>query len=187
MKSFKEQLIENNYLVIDNFVDENYAKTLYKLFKKDSEQNPEVFINDKQCPNSLAFYDWRWFLELLVERTSILNQILEEPLLPTYSYARIYKKGEILEKHTDRESCEISVSVHLDGDGTPWDIFFTKPNGESVALSLKSGQAVVYLGCISEHWREAFNGEHYGQVFLHYVKSRGSNWIYYFDKYKDFK
>ena len=30
-------------------------------------------------------------------------------LLPTYSYARTYKKGDILKRHKDRPSCEIST------------------------------------------------------------------------------
>ena len=31
-------------------------------------------------------------------------------LIPTYSYARIYKKGDILKRHKDRPSCEISTT-----------------------------------------------------------------------------
>ena len=34
-------------------------------------------------------------------------------LLPTYSYARIYKKGDILKRHKDRPSCEISATINL--------------------------------------------------------------------------
>jgi hypothetical protein len=31
-------------------------------------------------------------------------------LIPTYSYARIYKKGDVLHRHKDRFSCEISTT-----------------------------------------------------------------------------
>ena len=34
-------------------------------------------------------------------------------VLPTYTYARIYKTGDILERHKDRPSCEISTTVNL--------------------------------------------------------------------------
>jgi hypothetical protein len=178
----KNQLIENNYLIIDNFIDPDRAKGLYKLFKDDSQKYPNIFQHDEQCPKSLALYDWRWFVELLVEKCNFMSEIMQEPMLPTYSYARVYANGEVLKKHKDRPACEISVTCHLDSDGTDWEIYFTKPNGQEVSAILKPGQAVIYLGCLSEHWREAFTGEHYGQVFLHYVRSRAENWDCYFDK-----
>ena len=32
-------------------------------------------------------------------------------LIPTYSYARIYKNGDELKRHKDRPSCEISTTL----------------------------------------------------------------------------
>lgn len=42
-------------------------------------------------------------------------------LIETYSYARIYKKGDILHRHKDRASCEISTTLNL--GGPQWPIF----------------------------------------------------------------
>ena len=36
--------------------------------------------------------------------------LIGKEVLPTYSYARLYTEGEILSKHKDRPSCEISVT-----------------------------------------------------------------------------
>lgn len=178
----RELLDRDNYVVIDDFIPAEKAAEYYEVFKSDSKKFPEVFSKDPQCPKSPAIYDYRWFVELLVDRTPTMSMILGEPALPTYSYARIYTKGEILEKHIDRPACEVSVTLHLGSDGTEWPIYFTKPDGTIASATLKPGQAVVYSGIISEHWRTKFKGTHYGQVFLHYVKSRGENWICYFDK-----
>ncbi len=108
-------------------------------------------------------------------------------VVPTYSYARIYKKGDILKRHKDRPSCEISTTINLGGD--PWPIFIDptgsdnvideyknihKPNapmGERVDLEI--GDMLIYEGCKLEHWREPFEGEHCGQVFLHYNDKNG--------------
>jgi len=182
--SLRQQLLDNNYLVIDNFISEEKAKELYKRFKNEANTNPQAFSHDSQCPKSLAMYDFRWFVELLIDKISFMSKVLEEPMFPTYSYARIYANQEVLEKHKDRHACEVSVTLHLDGDGTEWPIWFTKPNGDQVSYNLKSGQAIIYLGMISEHWREAFQGQEHGQVFLHYVRGRGENWMCYFDKFK---
>jgi hypothetical protein len=182
--SLRKQLLDNNYLVIDNFITEDKAKELYRIFKNEANTNPQAFAHDPQCPKSLAIYDFRWFVELLIDKIPFMSEVVEEPMFPTYSYARIYANQEVLKKHKDRNACEISVTLHLDSDGTEWPIWFTKPNGEQVSYSLKSGQAVIYLGMISEHWRDAFQGQEYSQVFLHYVRGRGENWMCYFDKYK---
>lgn len=182
--SLKQQLLDNNYVVIDNFITEEKAKELYKWFKNEANTNPQSLVYDPKCPKSLCIYNFRWFLELLIEKTPFMSEILEEPMFPTYSYARIYANQEILTKHKDRHACEVSVTLHLDSDGTEWPIWFTKPNGEQVSYSLKSGQAVIYLGMISEHWRDEFLGQEYGQVFLHYVRGRGENWMCYFDKFR---
>jgi hypothetical protein len=182
--SLKNQLYENNYLVVNNFISEDKAKNLFNKFKEESEKNPEAFSNDPQCPKSMAMYNFRWFLELLIEKIPFMSELLEEPMFPTYSYARIYANGEVLKPHLDRPSCEISVTVHLDSDNTEWPIYFTKPNGDVVSCNLKKGQAVVYLGRISSHWRDEFKGQEYGQVFLHYVRGHGENWTCYFDRYQ---
>jgi len=179
-----DQLIQNNYLLIDDFIKPERAAHLYAKFKDDAGRYPSDFIQDEQCPKSRAIYDRRDFLGLLVEKTPFMTETLQEPMIPTYSYARIYANGEVLARHTDRPACECSVTIHLGSDGTPWPIGFTKPSGEQVEIELKPGQGVIYLGCISEHWREAFTGQHYGQVFLHYVRLNEENWDCYFDKKK---
>jgi hypothetical protein len=182
--SLRQQLLDNNYVVIDNFISQEKAQELYKYFTEEALKNPKAFAHDDQCQKSLAMYDFRWFVELLVDKIPFMSEVLEEPMFPTYSYARIYANQEVLKKHKDRHACEVSVTLHLGSDETEWPIWFTKPNGEQVSYNLKPGQAVIYLGMISEHWRDAFEGQEYAQVFLHYVRGRGENWVCYFDKYK---
>jgi hypothetical protein len=174
-------LIKNNYLFLDNFITKKEAKNLYTQFKKDIETYPNEFKKDPQCPNSFAIYNYKPFLELLVNKTSYISELIGEAVLATYSYARLYQNGEILKKHTDRPSCEISVTLNLGGD-KDWEIFFTKPNGEQISLNITQGQGALYLGMQSEHWRDAFEGQEYAQVFLHYVRSNGPNWIHCFDR-----
>lgn len=176
-----QQLIDNNYVVIDDFLNPKDALELYEIFRKDSIDFPDMFFKDKQCPKSLSICNYRWFVEILVNSLPKLSKLVEHLLLPTFCYGRVYVNGDDLKKHKDRPSCELSVTLHLGSDGTEWPIYFTKPNGEVVSIDLKPGQAVVYLGMVSEHWRDVFTGEHYGQVFLHYVFSRGAYWDQAFD------
>jgi len=181
LKSYKQQLDNNNYVFLDNFISPSEAKDLHKKVLNYYEENAQLFDNDTQCPTTPSIHNFKPFLELLIKKIPNVSELIEELVLPTYTYARLYKNGDILEKHLDRPACEISLTIHLDGDHK-WPIWFTKPNGQIVNCELTSGQAVLYKGMISRHWRDKFEGTQYGQVFLHYVKSQGPNWKYFFDK-----
>jgi predicted 2-oxoglutarate/Fe(II)-dependent dioxygenase YbiX len=86
----------------------------------------------------------------------------------------------MLETHKDRDSCEISVTVTLKQTSN-WPIYIKKPNGETAQLVLKPGDAMLYLGCEAEHWRDTLQEEEHTQVFLHYVRSRGPRSMHLFD------
>jgi len=175
-------LERDNFIYISNFITPERAYELQQEFKIFAHQTKRA--GDRQIENSNSAYNYVGFLELLCEKTPEVSKFLGETVLPTYSYARAYHTGAELIKHTDRDACEISLTVHLGGD-TEWPILIKKPNGEEVSLNLKSGDAMMYLGCEAEHWREQFKGSEYVQVFLHYVRSRGDKSYAYFDKSKN--
>jgi hypothetical protein len=180
----KNQFLQNSYVVLDNFISPEKANAFAAQMKETYKQYPGDFSRDDQCPESPSIYDMWQFVELLVEKTPVIAEITEEPMFPTYSYARMYKNGAILKRHTDRGACEVSVTLNLSSDGVEWPIYFETPDKRTVALILKPGQAAVYLGCIAPHWRDTYEGTEYIQVFLHYVRARGENRHCYFDKRK---
>ena len=90
-------------------------------------------------------------------------------LSETYSYARIYKNGDVLARHKDRYSCEISTTLNLGGDSWPIYLDPTGKQGQAgIKVDLKPGDMLIYSGCDLEHWRDEFKGKDCGQVFLHY-------------------
>lgn len=176
------ELLKNNFLIIKNFIDPERAVNLYKEFKLCDEFYK--FNGDPQAPNSASLYNYLPALELLCEKTKQVSDLIEETVLPTYTYARIYKENSVLTKHTDRGACEISLTVHLYGD-KPWPIWVNSPEGDARCVILNYGDALIYLGCVAPHWRDEYVGKEYAQFFLHYVRSRGTFSKLYFDKIKD--
>jgi hypothetical protein len=172
------QIKDNNYLYIPNFISQDRALGLANSFVNYcvNKQLP----GDSQAENSHSAYNYIDFLELLCEKTPEVSKFLGESVLPTYSYARVYKEGSTLTPHQDRDACEISLTLNLSSDAD-WPIYIKKPNGEEVSLNLKSGDAMMYLGCDAEHWRNQFEGKEYVQVFMHYVRSRGDRNYAFFD------
>ena len=176
-----DQLIKNNFLILKNIIDRDFAIDLGSEFKNDCEDAD--FAGDRQARNSHSVYNYKRALELLCELNSEVSNVIGEPVLPTYTYGRIYKNGSTLEKHTDRSACEISLTLHLDGD-EPWPIWVENVHGKSNCIYLEPGDAMLYLGCVAPHWRDEFEGEWYSQFFLHYVRSNGPCRECYFDKVK---
>jgi hypothetical protein len=137
--------------------------------------------NDEQIPETYSHYGDIAMETLLLAVQPIMEKQTKLKLNPTYAYARIYKKGDILHRHKDRFSCEISTTLNLGGDD--WPIFIEKDpkkggikEGQGYVsdytkgtkVNLQPGDMLVYKGNILEHWRDAFEGEDCGQVFLHY-------------------
>ena len=125
---------------------------------------------DKQIPNTYSIYSDMFMETLMMKVLPVMQQHTEMNLIPCYTYTRIYKKGDILKRHKDRPSCEISTTLHLGGE--PWPIFLDPTGADNaptgISINLKVGDMLVYSGCDLEHWREPFEGDNCAQVFLHY-------------------
>jgi hypothetical protein len=128
---------------------------------------------DSQVPNAKVVVDHELIFETLLEKVwPDVEMLAEEELLPTYAYARLYSNGDELKVHTDRPSCEVSVTLQLGrSHHYAWPIYMGKNR-----YDMAEGDAVIYRGCDVEHWRNVCDGpEGYysGQVFLHFVRKNG--------------
>ena len=114
-----------------------------------------------------------------------IEEIIGRKLYTTYFYDRFYLPGQELKKHTDRDSCEISVTVHIDTNiKEHWPIWVKNVKGENISVVLEPGDAMIYKGCERPHWREPMPGTfemmkigaeqlYYHQIFFHYVLQDG--------------
>jgi alkylated DNA repair dioxygenase AlkB len=183
--SFKK----NKYTVIKKAIDKDLALFLYNYFlmKRQvydtclAERYFSPFetafgfyeLKHQQIPNTYSHYSDIAMETLMLKCQPIMEKTTELKLYPAYTYARIYKKGDILERHKDRFSCEISTTMNLGGD--KWSIYLEpsgKINKKGIKVDLNPGDMLVYRGCELEHWREKFKGKISAQVFLHYNNTK---------------
>ena len=185
---------KNKYQVIKKAISKELADFCYQYFLNKREVAKHLFEvnyispytdyfgvwNDSQIPDTYSHYADIVMETLLQKVKPIMEEKSGIKLSETYSYARIYKKGDILERHKDRYSCEISTTMHLGGD--EWSIYlepdaslgevkdgeYIPSDSKGVEVKLKAGDMLMYRGCELEHWRDAFEGTDCGQVFLHY-------------------
>lgn len=188
---------KDKYEIIKNVISDDLADFLYyySLLKR---QVCKTFIDhrhiskftkefgtwqDPQVPNTYSIYGDVAMDTLLFKVGNIMEQRSGYKLVPTYSYMRVYKKGDVLKRHKDRMSCEISTTINLGGD--EWPIYISKnpkdgkhttkgykpSKVKGIKVDLMPGDMLMYRGCELEHWREKFEGDHCVQVFLHYNKA----------------
>ena len=194
---------EKKYQVIEKAISYELANFAfnYLLLKRDAvkwmHDNNYISIftpgfgnwNDQQIPNTYSCYSDMFMETLMMKVLPVMQRYTGLKLIPTYTYTRAYKKGDILHRHKDRPSCEISTTVNLGGDS--WPIFIdptgtdnilsgretttvVKPNApEGVEVRLSVGDMLVYSGCELEHWRKPFAGNLCVQTFLHYNHADG--------------
>jgi len=195
--SFKK----NKYQVIRGAISKEVADIAYRYLQISAEADHWMLnngvthsgnklignFNDTQVPNSYAKYGDRLMETLLIKTIAVMQKKTGLKLVPTYSYTRLYRSGNILKRHKDRPSCEISTTLCLGGD--PWPIYLDPTGGDyvidehknihkpgapkGIEVNLKPGDMLIYSGCELEHWREPFQGQLCGQVFLHYNHADG--------------
>ena len=194
--SFSEQ----RYAVIRNAIGKELTSFCYSYFmikrqavgymykNKIHGESPLLgYWRDMQVPGVYSHYGDMVMDTLLAAVIPKLNEASGLDLIPTYSYARVYEAGNVLARHKDRESCEVSATLNLGGD--PWPIYIDPTGSDSVIdmqrnlvkdnapagvqVDLAPGDLLLYSGCELEHWREQFTGTHCVQVFLHYNDRQG--------------
>jgi hypothetical protein len=135
----------------------------------------KLHLGDSQSPLRFVSYNdpvARFFHQQL---TAAIAAFAGEPLKPSYVYLASYKAGAILEKHTDREQCDFSVTLCLDyspepRNATPWPIHLHKKSGKVIVFQA-IGDALLYRGCQLPHSRDCLPQGHTStSIFFHYVR-----------------
>jgi hypothetical protein len=127
--SFKK----NKYQVIRGAISKEVADIAYRYLQISAEADHWMLqkgvthvgnklignFKDVQVPNSYAKYGDRLMETLLIKTIAVMQKKTGLKLVPTYSYTRLYRNGNILKRHKDRPSCEISTTLCLGGDHWP--------------------------------------------------------------------
>jgi len=190
---------KNGFVVIKNFIDRNivnifYQYTILKVQSVDYKKlnYPDHYnkdwdgkFGDPQIPNSYNCYGDTLMDSLLISSLNQMEQYTGMSLVPTYSYWRFYQLGDVLKKHRDRNSCEISATLCLGYNAEnmkdlnySWPICVEStldPSKDFTEINLEPGDMIIYKGCELLHWRDAYQGLNHAQVFLHYNRKDNPN------------
>ena len=181
LASFVANYFSMQKQVYDTCIESKYISPFETIIGQYEDQEGQV-------PNTYHQYSNIAMETLLLKCQPVMEKATGLKLYPAYSYARIYKKGDVLKRHKDRFSCEISTTMNLSGDDWPiylnpnskegnvygpkrgiYQVQYYQPTkSKGIKVDLKQGDMLVYRGCELEHWREKIKGKGCTQVFLHY-------------------
>jgi len=174
----------NGYTLVKGFYSlEEVAvisRYLENALKRYPDNNQGGWDNDDSSKIS-------WYADPLAEvmlrkMLPVVENVTGSELYPTYSFTRVYQKGDELKPHIDRAACEISVTSHIATVGKPWPIYMKAPGKEPTTHYLEPGDACIYKGCEVTHWREKMVDTDINvQVMLHFVDKHGPKATHKFD------
>lgn len=173
--------MKEDYKIIKNAVSEELCEFLALEFSMMEDVCRVLYPNADLadlCKNTFARYSPLMFEALSVKLTPLIEKATGMSLWPTYSYARIYYHGSELQKHFDRPSSEITISVCIAREEENWPLKIQNEQGDTYEINLDVGDIVIYSGRKHLHWRDPLSGNKQIQAFLQYVDANGSDaWL----------
>lgn len=190
---------KSGYLVIKNLYD------VSKMIESPPTERGQITYNkyggiishmqeESQVHGSLSRYNYPKFVSAHKEIKEKLEHIIGCELYPTYFYDRFYFDNQELVNHIDRDSCEISVSLHISSGPNKihWPFGIKSAEGTNNEVLIDSSDGILYKGCERPHWRKKMpvslksklfgKNQWYHQVFFHYVLANGKRAHFAFDK-----
>lgn len=162
-------------------IDLEAAGRSFKDFAQEHALTPRATIE-------ISGHFYRPLTTFLWGLTPIMSQLTGADLLPSYDYFRIYHEGDVCRVHSDRPSCEHSVSLQLvysDGETWPLEVGSQRVSGEDgwtadwgdeafTPVAMQPGDAVLYRGIELRHGRTQPNPNRWSaHLFLFWVERGG--------------
>jgi len=106
--------------------------------------------------------------------TRPVHDIARTLVRPSYSYLAAYESGAMLDRHTDREQCEYSITMCIDAtpepeQQAPWPLHLDVTEG-ALRIWQNIGESLLYRGRYLPHYRDQLPpGQTYTALLFHYV------------------
>ena len=197
-----ESYARDGYVHLPHFLPPKVARAFLVQLREDIKNVPRAALEKEHAllrRGALELYGFHYtpLLTLLWGMTPAIEALLGTPLMPSYSYFRIYRRGDVCRVHSDRPSCEVSLSLTIAyGEDKPWALDIGTdplPDPRPVvsddfegagyrSVPMAPGDAVLYQGVHRRHGRITPNPNNWSaHVFLHWVDPEGPYREHQFD------
>lgn len=195
---------EDGYATIRGLIPPEVAAQLFRQLQMDLQSAGKSFDDfaqaqplSKRPTVDISGHFYRPLTTFLWALTPIIGEITGADLLPSYDYFRIYHQDDVCRVHSDRPSCEHSVSLTLVySDDQPWplEVGSTRVTREApcvddfgdephASVAMQPGDAVLYRGIDLRHGRTQPNPNRWSaHLFLFWVERGGKFQEHAFDE-----
>lgn len=185
----------SGFAYLTKFIPPEVASAfLFRLQQDFSKAGVRLDSLTKSAPvlvrDAIEIYGYHYapMITFLWGMTPAVSALTGKDLLPTYSYFRIYKQGDVCKVHSDRQACEHSLSLTLAySDAKPWELsvganHLSEPqpiaddfgDEDYASVAMQPGDAVLYQGVHRRHGRLSANPNRWSaHLFLHWVDRAG--------------
>ena len=87
-----------------------------------------------------------------------IKDLVNEPLVPTYTFVSFYQRDSQLLRHRDKEECGITLNYIIKCD-RPWQLHFEEGS------SFNTNQSDLLD---LDHWRDPYQGETFWNILFHF-------------------
>ena len=164
---------ENGYVPIARMIHPFHIAALRRYYRHLIRKGA-LSLDDAQCPLRYVRHNEsvaRFFHQQL---TPIVAALTGQAVKPSYVYLTSYQSGAKLEKHTDREQCQFTITLCLDYAPeprcqTPWPIQVHTPCGKTTVCQA-IGDSLLFRGRQLPHSRDQLpEGNSSTSLLFHYV------------------
>ena len=175
MSSSAISFTNNKYIIVRNFLDKDFIRLVSAYMQNYINRGNFNPSRDGDNESKISWYADPLIETILDTCTAGVELQTGLNLIPTYSYARVYREGDELVRHVDRPACEISVTCNVYANTKQFIYMQDELNGgNEVEIFLEPGDAIIYRGCEIVHWRKKLQpGEINAQFMMHYVQKDG--------------
>ena len=200
------ELLENGFVICKKYLSKESCGALLTYTLERINNNFMADFIPQYDPTGVPFgkaYDRGWddvYQDILYEKIPFIEHLVDNVVYPTYQVCRAYNKGSGCLPHVDREPCEIGVSLFVGATSDVFksDLCIKNYAGETHKAELQQGDALVYMGCDLEHWRNPIGQQSQErpsegvdwkmiQSFFHYVRRGGAYEKYAYDSPGNFR
>lgn len=164
---------EQGYAVVDGLLHPFQLAELRRYFRRQIRAG-KMRLGDGQSPLRYIAHNDPAAGFFHGQLTKAVSDLVGERVKPSYVYMASYLSGAQLERHTDREQCEFSITLCLDyapepSGATPWPLYLDTPRG-TATIHQAIGDGLLYRGRELPHYRKTLaRGNTSTSLFLHYV------------------
>lgn len=164
---------EHGYSALADLVHPFHIGALRRYYRFHT-RNGTFSLGDPQVERRYAAYNDAVSRFYHLQFSTVVSDVANSVVKPSYSYFVAYQGDSVLPPHTDREQCEYTVTLCIDATPepqaqNPWSIDLQTPEG-LLRLWQHIGDGLLFRGRYLPHSRERLpRGYTSSSMLLHYV------------------